>query len=179
MVNQVCWILLHTLLRPEKRLMSTMTTAISNRTWINPPMEVLVTMPSNHKTSSTTAIVYSITFLPLRSAAAGGAKSHQPTATGQLVIPSEFNGHIIDHTDYASMSLTTVTVQLAVAINEMGVSPMLSSLWPPAGPRPGTVRCHSVHTGFTPIPPGSEIARLGLSAGKARTVIVNNQDCTL
>ena len=44
-------------------LRRTMTTAITSRTWINPPIVELVTNPSSHKTINTSAIVYNITFL--------------------------------------------------------------------------------------------------------------------
>jgi hypothetical protein len=39
-----------------------MTTAMTNRTWMNPPMVELVTSPNNQSIMRTTAIVYNIIF---------------------------------------------------------------------------------------------------------------------
>lgn len=49
--------------RPEMKLTNIMMTATTSRMWMNPPMAVLVTSPSNHKTIKTTAMVYIIYFL--------------------------------------------------------------------------------------------------------------------
>src|ERR1051326_2741578 len=50
----------YTALRPEMMLINTMTMATTSRMWMNPPMVVLVTKPSTHRTKSTTAIVHNI-----------------------------------------------------------------------------------------------------------------------
>ena len=49
-------------LRPEMRLTRIMTTAITRRTWMNPPIVALVTIPRAHRTINTIAIVYNIIF---------------------------------------------------------------------------------------------------------------------
>jgi len=45
---------------PWMTRISTMTMAITNRMWINPPIVLLLTSPSNHNTNKITAIVHNI-----------------------------------------------------------------------------------------------------------------------
>lgn len=81
----------------------TITTAITSRIWINPPIVAPVTNPSSHKTNRTMAIVYNIkSSFGLFGLFTGWGEMPQPgTIICLLLGHRQTNGHVIDHAAHA------------------------------------------------------------------------------